>query len=413
MTLVPLAGRYARSRPLLAMSALAISLGVGVLYTVQAVVHGYLLEVETTLRDFSGDVVVHAASPRLTDNHLQRHVNALLEVEEASTIEPQLNWFGLVGRRGSQSVSDPRSSDLAGLLLVGVEPGGLLAASADQTLPGTEQGSILLGQAAAEKFGVERGDSLEVVTFHRGSWGKPVPSRRSFLVAGTFTTGRYDADLDRALVLRDDLAEMVGHASGWSQIIVRGKEGVLPEDLALSVQAALQKNQLSAQMPGQVTTWRDAGGNFLRAVESQKGILQSLFFLVVLVAAYQLVATLTLTIAEKRRDMGVLGALGAAPQKIVSFFVSLGVLVALLGSLGGIALGSWLTANLSTVEKWLGGGEPIFTAEVYKFDHIPVAVDSWAVVQLVLATLSVALMFSLLPAWRAARMPIVKALEPR
>ncbi|MCH2112487.1 MAG: hypothetical protein MK213_06480, partial [Planctomycetes bacterium] len=72
MTLVPLAGRYARSRPLLAMSAMAISLGVGVLYTVQAVVHGYLLEVETTLRDFSGDVVVHAASPRLTDNHLQR-----------------------------------------------------------------------------------------------------------------------------------------------------------------------------------------------------------------------------------------------------------------------------------------------------------------------------------------------------
>jgi lipoprotein-releasing system permease protein len=72
-----------------------------------------------------------------------------------------------------------------------------------------------------------------------------------------------------------------------------------------------------------------------------------------------------------------------------------------------------LNANLHSVELLIGGGKPIFLAEVYKFDHIPVAVD-WPQVWLLIAiTYAITLLFSLIPAIRATRMSIVKALMQR
>lgn len=400
MSLLHLAWHYARSRSLLAMSALAIALGVGVLFTVQSVVNGYLAEVERTLREHSGDVIVHSIPKQLEQvGSLEDYLQTLLGLESVHQLETRLNWFGLVGRRGSATHADPRSPDLTGMLLIGT----------DYVPPN----KIRLGEASAKRLACKDGDQVDAVSFRTGNSGRPTISSRGFEVSDTFTTGRWDLDMDRALVSRLDLADWTEHHSGWSEILLRGKPGVEPYELAEQASLALKDAGLSAPFAGQVTTWRQAGGNFLRAVESQRGILQTVFFLVVLVAAYQLVATLTLTVSEKRRDIGVLGALGATPKRIVSFFLFLGLLIACLGSLLGIALGLWLTHNLRTVESWFSGGEPVFTAEIYKFEEIPIAIEPISVLTLVCATLSAALLFSFIPAWRAARLPVIRAIWRR
>ncbi|MDP7245646.1 MAG: FtsX-like permease family protein [Planctomycetota bacterium] len=400
MSLLHLAWKYVRSRSLLAMSSLAIALGVAVVFTVQSVVNGYLVEVERTLREHTGDVVVHPF-PKQFENPatLDDFLDALRPLNSVAQFEPRLNWFGLIGRSGSATHADPRSPDLTGMLLIGTDDIPL--------------GTIRLGEASSKRLACKVGDRLEAVSFRTGSSGKPTISSRDFQAGPTFTTGRWDMDMDRALVSREDLSGLTQHSLGWSEILLRGKPGVEPDELASQALEALKTAGLTGPFSGQVTTWRDAGGNFLRAVESQKGILQTVFFLVVLVAAYQLIATLTLTVSEKRRDIGVLGALGATPNRIVSFFMFLGLLVAGLGSLFGILLGYWLTNNLRTVESWLSGGEPLFTAEVYKFEEIPISVEPLSVFMLVGATLLTALLFSFLPAWRAARLPVIRAIWRR
>jgi len=132
-----------------------------------------------------------------------------------------------------------------------------------------------------------------------------------------------------------------------------------------------------------------------------------------LVAAYQLVATLTLTVTEKRRDIGVLGALGATPGRIIRFWVSLGTLVSFFGVSLGLGLGYLLTSNLKSIELILGGGEKIFLPEIYQFEEIPVLIDTYSVALLAGATLAAGLVFSLIPAWRAARRPILQAMIRR
>ncbi len=420
MSLLRLAWTYFRSRPLLSLSAMAIALGVCVMFSVLAVINGFLSQVEVTLREFSGDLVVRALPERLAPRiQLDDYLEALEPVEGVERLEPRLNYYGLIGRRGARAIDDPRTTDLSGMLLVGLDrlPAGMMRLSPDGGEPvpfraaGVSPGRILVGKVLAAKAGVGVGDRLEIISFRRGSSGQPVPVRASFVVEAVFTTGRYDHDIDRAIVAREDLARMIGSGLGFNEIGITAAPGVAVELLEERAELALEAAEVKREgMPSLVETWRVQGGNFLRAVENQKQILTTVFFFIVIVAAFQLVATLTLTVAEKKRDIGVLGALGASPGRIVSFFISLGLVIAVVGSALGLLLGSWLTRNLDWVQDRIFG-ERIFNAETYIFDHVPVAVDWGSVGILVGGTLAAALLFSFLPAWLAARLNLIDAMR--
>lgn len=407
MSLVSLGVRYFRTRLLLVLSAVAIALGVAVLFAVLAVMNGFLAELETAIRDLSGDAVVETIRTKNYRDHTLEDFEAWLgEVDGIERLEPRLTWYGLVGRRGGRSLNDPRSADLSGLMLIGTDD-DIPAAATEEALPMT------LGVGAARELGLEVGDEIGVITFVGSRGGGNAPLQTTFQLVGTFTTGRYDQDLNRAVVRRADLAELLHHPTGFTQLVIRTTESADPLLVADSVENQMQV--VGAAAPGYRTTfsWRSSGGNLLRAVENQRGMLSIVFFFIVLVAAYQLVATLTLTVTEKRRDIGVLRALGATPRRMVRFFVTLGLLISLLGIALGLLIGNWLIHNLTTVEKWIGGGQPIFRAEIYKFDHIPVAVDMPSVLLLVGLTLLAALVFSLIPAWRASRLGVIQVLRKR
>lgn len=403
MSLAALAWAYFRRRALLTLSALGIALGVAVLFAMLAVVNGFLAEFERTLRSFTGDVVVRPA--RGSESSLAEYERAAASAPSAALAAPRVNWFGLVGRRGSRALDDPRSADLSGLLLVGVEPGREALPGAEALAAASPFPPLVLGDEAAWRLGARPGDALEVISF-RGGEGGAWPFRATFRVAGTFHTGQYDQDLDRALVRREDLARVLHLDPPFTELVVRGRPGADVDGLALEVRDALR----AAALPAEVATWRAQAGKLLAAVKNQRAILAVVFFFIVLVAAYQLVATLTLTVAEKRHDVGVLAALGTAPGRIAGFFVTLGLTIACTGTAIGLLLGTWLSRHLEWIENWVGGGRPIFVAEVYKFERIPVAVEPASVGVLVAATLAAALLFSFLPAWRAARLPAVKAL---
>lgn len=411
MSLLRLGWEWLRQRLILWCAAGGIALGIAVLFTVLAVFQGFVAKLESSIKESSGDVTCdilrHTTTPRA---EFERVIASMPGVASHAV---RLNWFGLVGRRGSRAVDDPRAADQSGLLLIGVEgeeaaglPAHDPAASPDTPSP------LLMSQVLAERFGLALGDTLEVTTFRFGGESAQL-GRRTFVLVKHFETERFDLDLERAIVHRADVAALAGTEPDFSEIAVHAKPGVAAETLAADLDAAfLAAGIAEADLPI-VKTWRDQGGQLLRAAEDQKGMLGTVFFMIVLVAAYQLVATLFLTVAEKRREIGILGALGAGPGRIVGFFTGLALLITLCGCVAGLALGVLLVENLSVVELFLGGGDRIFLPEVYKLKEIPARVEWSSTLLLVGATLICALLFSLLPAWRAARLPILRALQRR
>jgi|FLOH01.1.fsa_nt_gi lipoprotein-releasing system permease protein len=405
MSLLRLAWSYYCQRIILPMASLGIALGIGVLFTVFGVFNGFLSEMENSIRAVSGDVNLEI--PREAAQTESDYRRWFEDVDELATSTPQLQWFGLIGRRGSRAIDDPRTADLSGVMLLGVDPLELPFTATKSGLP-----PMQVGVPLAQKLGLEIGDAVEIVT-HRLSRGQPVPMRQSFEYTANYSTGRFDQDLDRVFVRRSDLAKISGTQPQMSHWILGAADGVSAEQLALALKDRLDRANLNPLDYPHIRTWHAVGGNFLRAAENQKGILTVVFGFIVLVAAYQLIATLLLTVAEKRRDIGILAALGASPWRVSTFFVGLSLVISSIGISLGLLLGWWLTRNLSIVESWLGGGKTIFREEIYKFDHIPVAVDLQMVVTMVGITLLTSTLFSLLPAWRAARTRIITSLQRR
>jgi lipoprotein-releasing system permease protein len=196
------------------------------------------------------------------------------------------------------------------------------------------------------------------------------------------------------------------------------------EDRATSIQIKL-KNPARADMvvdrlqrmfrsePLIIETWEHKQGPLLRAIQIEKNLLNILLFLIIAVAGFGILAIFSMIVAEKTRDIGILKALGASNRGVMSIFLGYGLLLGVVGAALGSALGLSITHNINAIEHWIGQctGQRIFTGEVYYFDKIPTRIDLHALAMVNLGTMAITVLFSILPAYRAARLQPVQALR--
>lgn len=180
--------------------------------------------------------------------------------------------------------------------------------------------------------------------------------------------------------------------------------------------AAAVKARLVQELPAgafAVQTWEDMRSDFLQAVESEKVLLVIVLSFIILLGGFIILATLTLTVVEKTRDIGILAALGATRRGILSVFLWTGLWIGLLGSALGVWLGWWFTNNVDGVRSWVHGtfGVDIFPANIYRFRSIPTVWDWTSVMWIAFGAVLMAFFAGLIPALRAARLDPIKALR--
>jgi lipoprotein-releasing system permease protein len=118
-------------------------------------------------------------------------------------------------------------------------------------------------------------------------------------------------------------------------------------------------------------------------------------------------------VVEKTRDIGILKALGASNGGVMQIFLGYGLLLGVVGALLGTGLGLWVTKYINEIEKLLGRvtGQDIFPRDVYYFDRIPTFINPSSIVLVNLGAIAIAVIFSVLPALRAALLHPVRALR--
>jgi lipoprotein-releasing system permease protein len=180
---------------------------------------------------------------------------------------------------------------------------------------------------------------------------------------------------------------------------------------AVQVKAAL--HSVFAPQWFSVQTWEDRQGALLAAISIEKGILNVLLFLIIGVAGFGILAIFSMIVVEKTRDIGILKALGASNAGVMKIFLGYGLLLGIVGAGMGTTLGLILALNINTIEKELTKlcGIEIFNRSVYYFDKIPTDVQSWSVFLVNIGAVAIAVLFSVLPALRAAMLHPVRALR--
>jgi lipoprotein-releasing system permease protein len=162
-----------------------------------------------------------------------------------------------------------------------------------------------------------------------------------------------------------------------------------------------------------IATWEEHQGPLLAAIDVERGILNLLLFMIVGVAGFSILAIFTMIVSEKYRDIGILKSLGASSRGVMSIFLGYGLLLGTVGCALGTALGLWITANINVIERKLTEltGKAVFPRDVYYFKEIPTNTDPTSVALVNLGAVAIAVVFSLLPAYRAARLHPVRALR--
>jgi lipoprotein-releasing system permease protein len=281
-------------------------------------------------------------------------------------------------------------------------PATELLFAGDVTPPG-----IIIALDTAAALGVAVGDPINVIPpmFSVTPFGM-IPKMKTFRVVGIIQQqggfiDTYFAYLDLAQAQR--FFGLDGVVSGI-EVEVDGFDQARP------VAAAL-RNQF--RFPYSVRSWEDLFGSFLAALNLEKLGLFIVLAIIVLVAAFNIATTLIMVVMEKHRDIAILRSMGATSRSIMKIFILEGLIVGTLGTLLGTGLGLLLAKNADPIIKGLERllGVKIFDQSVYGMEHFPSVVNSGDVLAVVVVAMSISLLATVYPAWRAARMDPAEALR--
>ncbi|MCH7988863.1 MAG: ABC transporter permease [Planctomycetes bacterium] len=162
-----------------------------------------------------------------------------------------------------------------------------------------------------------------------------------------------------------------------------------------------------------VRTWEERQGPLLAAVDMERAILNVLLFLIIAVAGFGILAIFYMIVVEKTRDIGILKALGASSRGIMSIFLSYGLTLGIAGSGIGVVMGLLFVHYINVIDDWISWltGKVIFDERIYYFDKIPTYVNPMMVFWVAFGAMTIAVLASILPARRAAKLHPVDALR--
>ena len=264
-----------------------------------------------------------------------------------------------------------------------------------------------------ELFMIRPGDDIQVTLPTAGS--NPQAVTQNCTVVDFYSSNMHEYDSSFAFVPLKKLQQMrrmidpTTGASSVSAIQIKLKPGA---DLN-GVRDRLIARFPPAEFPYVIQTWQDTQGPLLSAVNLEVTILNILLFLIIAVAGFGILATFYMIVVEKTKDIGILKALGAPSGGVMSIFLAYGLCLGFVGTGVGIVLGLLFVGNINSIADLVQvvTGQEVFDPTIYYFNQIPTIINPLTVFLVALGAIAIAVMASVLPALRAARLHPVEALR--
>ena len=262
--------------------------------------------------------------------------------------------------------------------------------------------AVLVGSGLAVRQQLFTGDTLLVVSMENlrpDMFGGLAPTLRQFEVTGTFTTGMYEYDNKNLYTTMEAAQDLLGlQSTVISGLGVRTDD---PDD-ATAIGEALQER---LGYPYYVESWITTNKALFSALKLEKIAMGLILFLIVLVAAFNIVSTLVMVVADRTREIGILKAMGMTSGGILRVFVLQGAWIGLIGTALGATFGVVVCWVLDTYEIIQ------IPADVYFVDRLPVSLEAQDVILIVAASVIVAFAATVYPALQAARLQPVEAIR--
>jgi len=385
------------------VSMIGIAVGVWALIVVLSVMNGFQKEVRTRILGVASHVQIFSTSNRLDDwqgiarlaaQHPRVLATAPFVQAQAMLAAGQAVRGAVV--RGILPGEEERVADLGKLMRLG---------SLDALRPG--EFGVVLGVDLARALGVLPGDKVAVVA-PQGlvTPAGVIPRLKQFTVAGIFEAGITDADSALALINLRDAQTLYQMGDAVSGVRLKLDDLFAARTVARELLVSLPQDAIAFD-------WTRSHANFFRAVEIEKRMMFIILTLIILVAAINIISTLVVAVTDKQADIAILRTLGAAPGSVMQIFVVQGMVIGVIGTLIGAALGIVTALNIDVIVPAIENALSIkfLSKDVYLIPELPSDLQAGDVGAVVLMALALSFVATIYPSWRAARLNPAEALR--
>ena len=293
--------------------------------------------------------------------------------------------------RGINPTTEGTVTDLAKNMTVGT------LASLDDV--GAKHPGIIIGEDLARKFGVSVGETVTMVNplGEETSMGI-IPKVKKFIVVGLFDAGMYDYNTGFVYIALPDAQkffEMPGRVSG---VQVRVDDIYQADKIAASIQTAVG-------YPFYTRNWMEMNKNFFSALLLEKIGMSLLLVVIIIVASFNIIGTLTMIVMEKSREIAILKSMGSPAQSIMKIFMFAGLVIGGVGTFVGALIG-YGAVTLITRTNIIS-----LPKDVYQVSHLPLSISGLDVLFISLTALGISFLATLYPSWQAAKQDPVEVLR--
>lgn len=402
------------------ISIIGVMLGVAVLIIVISVMSGFGHDLRKAVFAFNAHLKVQTWNGLMEDYAMA-----------ASTVASNRNVVGVAPSILAQVLVKTKSVDgeaqVAAPFVRGVDvategnvselPRSLVEGKFDLTRNG-----LIVGTVLAENLNLRVGDSVEVrspedlrkmeeslrkLEASGGKEGGVYRPPSDFEIRGIFDAGHYELNVSTIIVSLENAQRFYGleDQDAVHGLLVKVRDPLQAPSVARELSQALGADY-------RVTTWMEES-SMMMAVVVEKNMMLYILFFIVIVAAFGITCTLITFIMMKTREIGLMKAIGATNQQVMSVFMGQSLIISTLGIMAGLGLGllavSYRNEFLTFMRRLTGF--QLFPADVYGFTQLPALIVPGDIVIICGGSLLICLLAALFPAWHASRLNPVEALR--
>ena len=378
-----------------AISIVGLSLGVGILITVLSVMNGFDQEMRENILGIVPHVTV-SSDENLSSEAWQEIEQTIYASSRVVSSAPVIEVAGVVAsEEGSKGVVvnginaelEPTVSAIDRF----INEGSLAQLE-------NERWGIIIGETLAQRLQVEVGDAVDLysssVTLNPLT---PLANFRQFELVGVFRVGSQELDAEMVVINIEAARALFRLRGPFNGLRIRTDNVMQADNTRL---------QLASELPTTVTTssWTAQFGAIYENIVFSRSIISFMLWLLVVVAAFNLIVSLIMIVRDKKGDIAILRTLGASPKLINRIFMWQGCLIGAFGIAIGLVLGIIGSLQITNIAEFIEEKFSIqfLNAEVYPIDFLPSQLSFVDVTVVIAGVFILALLATVYPARRAA-----------
>ncbi len=381
------------------ISVSGITLGVAALIIVLGVFNGFGNLIKSFLVNFEPHLKIEAVS-----EHGLKNIEELKSEIKGVTGNCYFSPFA----EGKVLVFNGRMNRVVNLKGIKPEDGSRTWGLKESVLsgnyfdPDAETPEVLIGFLLADRLFARPGDTLTIVSpagMESVAAGIAPPKYRKFVVSGIFSANSNDYDGDYIFTELDNVSGLLGYNAGFQGYEMRFNNVSEAAGYKAELESLLDKNDYI------VSTWYDLHKELFSVMQIERWVAYALLTMIILVATFNILASLTMSITEKKRDIGILRAMGLSEKAVMKIFMYQGLLTGLFGIAAGF--------SLAGLVYWLQTTYKLYPLDPVRFriDAIPMELTVYDFITVGFAAIILSVVSAVYPALRAAKIDPLKAIR--